>query len=72
MTNKGARLLRAWRKRLKLTQLEAAQHIGIALSTLQHYEQGVSWPQRDNALKLKDKASVPVEAWPTKDERAAV
>jgi transcriptional regulator with XRE-family HTH domain len=45
-------LLKSWRKRLGLSQPDAAVILGCAVITLQCWEQGVAEPRFDRALRI--------------------
>ena len=56
----SARVRRA-RKRLGMTQKEFAVHVGVAIVTVQKWEQGHSRPTRpENVLKIMDALKAPV------------
>jgi transcriptional regulator with XRE-family HTH domain len=71
MPNEGARRLKAWRLKHKLTQFTAAIRLNMSPSTVSHYETGASRPDRENAAVLHDVAGIPVRAWDEDVQRAA-
>jgi DNA-binding transcriptional regulator YiaG len=52
--------LEAWRKRLGMTQKEAADHLGVSVRTFENWAQGRQSPRGGFALKsLLEKISLP-------------
>ena len=61
--NRGAELLAAFRKDGGLTQMQMAVKLECHPQEVYAYETGRKKPGRKNAVKLRDVAEVPVDAW---------
>lgn len=62
-SNKGAAMLKAWRKTdLDITQAAAAALVGVHQTTFSEWEAGKE-PQLRHALRLQKVANIPVTAW---------
>lgn len=59
----GCEALRAWRLREELTQIQAAELLGIAQPKLSDYERGVTRPELDTAVRIERVAGIPPSAW---------
>lgn len=64
-TRLGARKLRDWRKRLGITQEEAAHILGITQNRVSMFERGKVAPNRKNALRIErlSKGEIPAVSW---------
>ena len=65
MLTRGARLLRRWRDRNKLSQPEAAALFGLNFMQVSRFERGCGVPGRVNSIKIESATggAVPVESW---------
>lgn len=63
MQTAGSELLRRWRERKGLSQETAAEKLGVRQATLSRYESGARAPRLPEALRIRDVAGVPLEAW---------
>lgn len=63
--NRGARLLREWRRANNLTQFRAAVHLDVDPSPLSALERGKKKPGRVIAVRIAERTdgAVPVDAW---------
>lgn len=69
----GHERLRAWRERLKITQVEAAARLGIDFVTLSKFERGKLRPGLERAVRIADATDgeVPVESWVVAEAKAS-
>lgn len=63
----SAARLREWRQREALTQLQAAERLGVGQSTFSALETGKRQPTTEQAAKLEDLAGIPADAWTDDD-----
>lgn len=70
----GPRLLKEWRASAGLSQVQAAELVGVRQPTWCAWETGKVTPHIEGALKIARVSGgvVPVEAWCSPDELAAV
>lgn len=61
--NRGARLFAEWLRDTERSQQEASYDLRVTPSALSMYLTGERTPGRKIALKLRDIAGVPVDAW---------
>ena len=61
--NKAAQQLATWRATSKLSQLAVAIKAGCHPNEISEYERGQQLPSRQRALKLREIAGIPVDAW---------
>jgi transcriptional regulator with XRE-family HTH domain len=59
----GRRLLAHWIERMRLTQGEAAEHIGISRVKLNQYLNSEARPSLETAIRIEDATGIPVRAW---------
>lgn len=69
--NDGARRLAEWRARKKITQRTLANDLDTDSSTVSHWENGRRRPGLEEAVALREKTGIPVEAWMQPLTRAA-
>lgn len=53
--------LRAARVNARLTQREAAKHLGICVATLQHYETGATTPDWETVQRITELYHIPMD-----------
>jgi len=66
-------LLKEWRENQALSQVAAAERIGVSQPTYSDYERGRKIPRTQLALKIQavTDGAVPVAAWVAADDRTA-
>ena len=60
---KGAALLRAWREKNQLTQVEAAELLDMWNVQLSRYENDRIRPNIETAIKIQKVTGVPLTSW---------
>lgn len=60
-------MLKAWRSSVGLSQMQAAELVGVRQPTLCAWERGKASPHVDGALRIEraSEGAVPVESWAT-------
>lgn len=61
----GAHLLKKWRAARKLSQVDAATHLGIPQARLSHYEKGRRTPGLKIAFRIQERSEseIPAASW---------
>ena len=59
----GRRLLAQWIERIRLTQGEAAEYIGISRVKLNQYLNSEATPSLPTAVRIEDKTGIAVRSW---------